>query len=297
MLTAVMTQQNASEEEKALFLQTAEETAQNLETAKFLLSTSIIDDAIRSYTTFLPDATSPSLSQESNFLEQAINAHEKEKEKVNPEAKELNSLGFWRGNLLEQKLLQAKIENAIQRAQLQTAAGQPDQALKILVASLRDSSAVFENYLEVRLRDGTTRHRRNAMCGLICGVGILGPLEFVVSSCRTSDLPHRRGEARFAQGYALTPRNATQRNATQRNATQRNAHKRVHAEREKPQEIRDDEGEEEIGWIITNSKVSDFLSKGDILLGQAMQALRHRHDSVRSSPPAHRSCCSRTSLT
>jgi hypothetical protein len=171
VLTAVMTQQNASEEEKALFLQTAEETAQNLETAKFLLSTSIIDDAIRSYTTFLPDAASPSLSQESNFLEQAINAHEKEKEKVNPEAKELNSLGFWRGNLLEQKLLQAKIENAIQRAQLQTAAGQPDQALKILVASLRDSSAVFENYLEVRLRDGTTRHRRNAMCADLCGFG------------------------------------------------------------------------------------------------------------------------------
>jgi hypothetical protein len=60
----------------------------------------------------------------------------------------------------------------------------------------------------------------------------------------------------------------------------------------KPREIRDDEGEEEVGWVITNSKVDDFLNKGDILLGQAMQALRHRHDSVRSHllpPPPMRS--------
>jgi hypothetical protein len=62
----------------------------------------------------------------------------------------------------------------------------------------------------------------------------------------------------------------------------------------KPREIRDDEGEEEVGWVITNSKVDDFLNKGDILLGQAMQALRHRHDSVRCTffpPPQYNRGC------
>ncbi len=134
-------------------MQTAEEAAQNLETANFLLTTSIVADALRSYDTFLPDAKAS--QQKQDYLEQAV-----EKERPNPQARELNSLGFWKGNLLEQKLLQAQIENAIQRAQLQNAAGEPDKALKILVASLRDSSSVFENYLEVMPH--TTAHIAHA---------------------------------------------------------------------------------------------------------------------------------------
>lgn len=216
--------ENASEEEKALFLQTAEEAAQNLETANFLLTTSIVADALRSYDTFLPDAKA-SQQQQQDYLAQAV-----EKERPNAQARELNSLGFWKGNLLEQKLLQAQIENAIQRAQLQNAAGEPDKALKILVASLRDSSSVFENYLE-----GLSSMSSPVVARLICHIV----------------------------------------------ETRRDLLK----ERVKPREIRDDEGEEEVGWVITNSKVDDFLNKGDILLGQAMQALRHRHDSFEGASP------------
>lgn len=58
-------------------------------------------------------------------------------------------------------------------------------------------------------------------------------------------------------------------------------------EKEKSAEIKDDEGEEEVGWIITNPKVHDFLDKGDILLDQALQVLRHRHNAVRLHTPSN----------
>ncbi|ELR16591.1 tetratricopeptide repeat domain containing protein [Acanthamoeba castellanii str. Neff] len=209
--------ENASEEEKALFLQTAEEAAQNLETANFLLTTSIVADALRSYDTFLPDAKA-SQQQQQDYLAQAV-----EKERPNAQARELNSLGFWKGNLLEQKLLQAQIENAIQRAQLQNAAGSPTRRSR----SWSPRSATVPPWA----------------------------FEYVVAGGGAPDLPHRE--------------------------TRRDLLK----ERVKPREIRDDEGEEEVGWVITNSKVDDFLNKGDILLGQAMQALRHRHDSFEGASP------------
>jgi hypothetical protein len=177
--------QNASEEEKALFLQTAEEAAQNLETANFLLTTSIVADALRSYDTFLPDAKA-SQQQQQDYLAQAV-----EKERPNAQARELNSLGFWKGNLLEQKLLQAQIENAIQRAQLQNAAGEPDKALKILVASLRDSSSVFENYLEVTSHTPPHTPHTPHMRDRTRTDMVAGAFEYVVAGGGAPDLPHR----------------------------------------------------------------------------------------------------------
>jgi len=188
-----------SQEEKALFASTADELKKNLETANVLLNSSIIEEALHSYHAHLSEESSAS--------------------KQGPA--EIDSLRSWKANLFEQKLLCAKVENSIQRAEARLAAEEVEEAINILVNSLHDTTAVLSDYLE-----GLPEFTSPQMARLIC--------------------------------HTIEARRL------------------LLKERHKPKEIREDEGEEETGWIITNPSVRDFLEKGEILLNQATNSLRRR---------------------
>lgn len=146
-----------------------------------MLTTSIVADATDSFSSFFPNST-----QETDNLDSLLSREKKHK--GNAQGSELNARNFWRGNLFEQKLLQAKIENAVQRAELRNINREHEKALSILISTLRASSKVFDNYLEVFINESA--------CGTVqVLIALSGYGESFVPFYRTSHVPSHRDTA------------------------------------------------------------------------------------------------------
>ncbi len=67
---------------------------------------------------------------------------------INDPSASVQNPHYWKDNLLEQKVLQTSIEQAIQYAELLNEEKMHEEAQKVLVACLKESNRTFEKYLE-----------------------------------------------------------------------------------------------------------------------------------------------------